>query len=304
MTWLSHWHLPLTVGAALMLAAACVQLTDPLRRFIHPNTNDLDAGLWEFDRREGRFGSETVLVVGSSVAREGIDPDLLSERLKRPAFNLALSNAQIVDVEEELALCGPVGTVVLAVNGFNFDDRMKRDPTHPWNRPAGPYLMVRRAELQALVSHRVRSLVRFIRSRARDDYAEGRKRLQFRYKTRLDNTQLSKLKKEMSKEYPDDGRDHTSVNFEALARVIKRLRKNHTELFVVWLPELPEARWAPFERSRERLASMLEGSGVRYLDLLTMRVAPADFYDYHHVLAPGRARLTDYLSQALDGQVR
>lgn len=298
--WLRRWHLPVALIAALFLLEGTVRIIDPIRRFIHPHTNDYDLAMWDVYSRPAAAGQPAAFIFGSSVAREGFDGQWISQHCGVQTWNVALTSVQVHEFENMGLPLSPDSTLVFAVNALMFDDRQRSDPAMPWNRDERvPWIIGRRDELSALLLHRTRRLARIALGREADPVTEGKARRQYRYDGRLPENELAEMKRAMLARYVEDRRQHDERNLASFGELCERAEQGAFHMEVVWLPLADAELDRRFADVRARVMEIAHKHGIAVHDFTSLGLSDQDFHDYGHVLASGRKRYSEELARIL-----
>lgn len=287
--WYRQYYLLVNVPLLLLLTELAMVRLDPVH---YTRSSNLDLALARFDASPPR-NSPTLLFIGNSGVRAGIDQDLIetasANRAGLRVYNFGLNTARITDELGLIQLLDNKGirprAVVLGFNLYSIANEPS-DSRYPWLHRRSPYIFFHRQYLWNAVKDRWKRLV-----------SGGRKRSysQFDDAPAPESEAVAMLAKFISE---FSGR--SSDEFPQLAKIsqlIARWRERGVRVYTVLLPISPRGfGFASFYGLNRALLARLP---VDTLDLTTSLPVSA-FRDVGHVNAAGRRQLTSRVIAWLD----
>lgn len=280
------WRLrvPLACLLALALAEFTVRAADPTAAWIHAESGDFAVRRWAWEREKAAHRETSLLVIGNSGARDGVDAEVLAHATGWPAFNFGIAGESIEGMTQLRFDATHDGVALLMLNTPLLDYRHDVDPRHPW-RIEGAWLAALRGELRAGIDARFRRLW------DDDPVRTGRVARAVQYDDELGEAELahrwSWIEDEIASHPPSPATD------AALLAAIDAIRSNVEaagyRFAVAWLPERRESPYLQrLARRREVVAQHLAEGGVA---IYRPDVEPGweSFRDAVHLNADGRA---------------
>jgi len=316
-----RWLLPVAAAVIALTILAAMVTADPARHWISLATTDWDGAWWEWagtnkDKQAQRLAmpdrgistaipevpaQNEVLVYGNSAAREAFDARAFTKATGITAHNFGLTTVSIGDFHLAGFKPAPGSTVLLILNGPAMDERVRRDPNLPWNRPlTGPaaaldtFNRARRNTAEILTSRSLEAVRRAL-GRAPDPIRAGDARRVYRYDAPLDADAIAKQAREVRDWYSIDfTKPDNPIKPEALMlkEAKDRADAEGWRLVTAWLPARDAATEVLFVPHHEAAKQV----DPNIIDL-SPGLVPSNYHDVGHLLASGRAKVTATLAR-------
>lgn len=301
LAWYRRHYLLLNLPLLLILTDVAMVRLDVANRLPFNDANDLTAAFRRLDASPPG-ASPTVLLIGNSAIREGVDQAIVEKALQRAedpfrVYNFGISAARLVDQYAVLDLIEKRGVkpkvVVLGVNPFLIDDEVNPDSVYPWLTRMSPYVYFHRSRFRTFISRGWR-YVTSSKSERKELDARWDKRPQFKYNKPPTDKEFAGFQQKLAEEFKGRPADSFPLVPE-LPQMISKLHEQGIAVYVVLLPVNPagtsKVKEVPPLIDAMRAALPPENT----LDL-AQSFGPELFYDMGHVNGAGRERLTREVS--------
>lgn len=301
LAWYRRHYLLLNLPLLLILTDVVMVRFDVANHLPFNDANDLTAAFRRLDASPPG-GAPTVLLIGNSAIREGVDQAIVEKALQHAedpfrVYNFGISAARLVDQYSVLDMIEKRGVkpkaIVLGVNPFLIDDEVNPDSVYPWLTRMSPYIYFHRSRFRTFVSRGWRYLTSS-KSERKELSERWDVRPQFKYNKPPTDKEFAGFQQKLAEEFKGRPADSFPLVPE-LPHMISKLHEQGIAVYVVLLPVNPagtsKVKEVPPLIDAMRAALPPENT----LDL-AQAFGPELFYDMGHVNASGRERLTREVS--------
>ncbi|NUQ35698.1 MAG: hypothetical protein HUU29_12250 [Planctomycetaceae bacterium] len=308
-----RWYVLLFLPPILIAVDAMAKEYDIVTRWVHLGSSDLSEAIFRWRQEGGEVNADKreIYLFGNSATREAFDQKIMAEALGIPVYNFALTSVRLDQFDETSVPLGKDDVLVIGLNEPLLDDRTPRNQSlDTYNDDSTPYLVRHRSSLFKLLKDRVRYFAGRVLGHRYNPYRSGEMVYQYRFSARRKKNQnLDSLGPAMRERLVPDGRDHAISNVDAFVRLYEKLQESGCSIIVFVLPDrMPPEINALYSGGAERLIAAARERNIHVIDGRTLPLDDADYFDYGHLLSPGRNKVSDFaireLRQVLGQEIR